>query len=161
MMSLYRTGPLKRCVCVQPFSREGDLDYYSFVCLKIYECQEVRRRRQNKKKSGKKRNRSRKEVTHYMRVYLEGRHERNFVPFEIAEFRAYFEIVRGGHGRLLREGNMHKAPGAPVPVTDIQRETLHKTRIRLRRIWLRGIQTYRRTHIKGLTNLQSRNEGAF
>jgi hypothetical protein len=55
-----------------------------------------------------------------MRVYIEGRFKKNFVPFDMAEFKAYFEIVRGSHDRLLREGNSDKAPGAPVPVTSIQ-----------------------------------------
>lgn len=126
-MSLYRSGPIKRCVCIQDTRNHLDNQtsgYWEFVCLKIYECQEVRRRRQNKKKSGKSRNRDRKQLTHYMRVYIEGRYEKNFVPFEMAEFKAYFEIVRGSHGRLLRESNLHQAPGAPVPIADIQRETI-------------------------------------
>ena len=150
-MSLYKSGPTKRCVCVQSLSRDGEA-YFEFVCLKIYECQEVRRRRQNKKKSGKSRNRARHDVTHYMRVYLEGRHGMSFVPFELAEFKAYFQIVKGSH-ELLRSRGMYEKVGPPKPVADIQREALQKKKIRLRRIWLRGIQTYRRTHIKGLANI--------
>jgi hypothetical protein len=84
-----------------------------------------------------------------------------FVPFEIAEFKAYFQIVKGSHRELLRKGHLNQTFGPPKPVADIQRETVSKKRIRLRRIWLRGIQTYRRTYIKGLENYQRANEGAF
>ena len=70
------------------------------------------------------RNRDRNDITHYMRVYIKGRYGKQFVPFELAEFKAYFEIVKGSYGRLLWKSDLHKAPGAPNPIADIQRKKI-------------------------------------
>jgi hypothetical protein len=59
-----------------------------------------------------------------MRVYLEGRFNKNFIPFEMAEFKTYFKIVRGSRNKLLRESNSDKVPEPPIAVTGIQHKTL-------------------------------------